>query len=75
MNVGEVFRLGDEAFEEPLSLTCQYFHDIKMAKWAWTDPFTQQVHQTLPNCDARCKKNPPLREKTIRSNWTRVSFH
>ena len=73
--LGEVFRLEDEHWEDPLPLTCRYFHDIKKAKWSWTNPFTNEVYQSLPFCEARCQNNPPLREKIIRSNWTRVSYN
>ena len=73
--LGEVFRLGNEHWEDPLPLTCRYFHDIKKAKWSWTNPFTNEVYQSLPFCEARCQNNPPLREKIIRSNWTRVSYN
>ena len=68
---GEIFRLGDEAMDSPMLLTCSYFHDLKSAKWAWTDPFTQQQHRTLPQCEAMCKSNPPL-DASVRTNWTTV---
>ena len=68
---GEIFRLGDEAIDGPMLLTCSYFHDLKSAKWAWTDPFTQQQHRTLPQCEAMCKSNPPL-DASVRTNWTTV---
>ena len=68
---GEIFRLGEEAIDGPMLLTCSYFHDLKSAKWAWTDPFTQQQHRTLPQCEAMCKSNPPL-DASVRTNWTTV---
>ena len=68
---GEIFRLGDEAIDGPMQLTCSYFHDLKSAKWAWMDPFTQQQHRTLPQCEAMCKSNPPL-DASVRTNWTTV---
>ena len=67
-----MFKLGDHAFKDTIPLTCTYFEDINSAKWAWVDPFTNQIHQTLPNCEAICQDDPPLKANVVRSNWTRV---
>ena len=68
----EVFKLGDHELKDTLALTCTYFEDTTSAKWAWVDPFTKEIHQTLPKCEAICKKDPPLKANVVRSNWTRV---
>ena len=70
----EVFRLGRNPYEGHLPLTCTYFHHLKKAKWAWTDPFTNKIHQSLPNCMAECKSNPPPSSNSVQTNWTQVSW-
>ena len=70
---GEVIRVGKQPLADPLPLTCTYFHDIKSAKWAWLDPFENEIHRTLPICNAMCNDDPPLRN-FVRTNWTQVSY-
>ena len=69
----EYIRIGDVTFDS-IKMKCIFDISTGHANWTWKDPLTHEKRFDLPQCWAKCLKNPIFISNT-KNNWTQLVIY